>query len=176
MKLKNGFATLADKIFIQEEFEFDSKYIYPITKASTKKEYKVIYPYNEEGKPVDFDLFEEELKEYFNIFAYNLKNRSLDKGSPWYVFGRSQGVKDFWKNKISINSLLRTKKDIKIKMLNPGEGIYSGLYIVGDFDFELIKKILLNDDFVNYISMLGKYKSGGYYTFSSADLKKIFSI
>ena len=172
IEVKNGFATLSDKIFIREEFEFESKYIYPITKASSKKEYKVIYPYDEEGKPVDFDLFEEELKEYFNTFADNLKNRSLDKGSPWYVFGRSQGVKDFWKKKISINSLLRTKKDIKIKMLNPGEGIYSGLYIVGDFDFDLIKKILLNDDFVNYISMLGKYKSGGYYTFSSADLKK----
>jgi adenine-specific DNA-methyltransferase len=34
-----------------------------------------------------------------------------------------------------------------------------------------IKKILLSNDFFSYVSLLGKYKSGGYYTFSSKDLE-----
>ena len=75
-------------------------------------------------------------------------------------------------SKISINSLLRTKDDIKLEFIEPDEGIYSGLYIVGKVDYNIVKSILISDDFVDYISTLGKYKSGGYYTFSSSDLKK----
>ena len=46
------------------------------------------------------------------------------------------------------------------------------MYILSDFPEEKIKNLLLTENFVNYISLLGKYKSGGYYTFSSSDLKK----
>ena len=35
----------------------------------------------------------------------------------------------------------------------------------------MAKNALMSDDFVAYISLLGKYKSGGYYTFSSKDVK-----
>jgi hypothetical protein len=30
----------------------------------------------------------------------------------------------------------------------------------------------LSSDFLDYVSVLGKYKNGGYYTFSSSDVKK----
>jgi adenine-specific DNA-methyltransferase len=172
IEVKNGFATLADKIFIKPDFGFDSKYIYPIIKGSTKKWYKVIYPYDEKGNVVDFDFFEKPLQDYLFEKENDLKKRSIEKNSKWYAFGRSQGVKDFWKEKISINSLIRDKQDIKLIRLKAGQGIYSGLYIVGNISLAEIEKILLNDEFVNYISMLGKYKSGGYYTYSTSDLKK----
>ena len=53
-----------------------------------------------------------------------------------------------------------------------GTGVYSGLYIVSDkYTPEVIKKALLNKDFNIFISLLGKYKRGGYYTFSTKDIK-----
>lgn len=172
IEVKNGFATLMDDVFIKNIFDFESKYIYKILKGSKASWKKVIYPYDLDGKIIDFELFEIEVQNYFNLNKVDLSKRSLDKGSKWYAFGRSQGVNDFWKNKIAVNSLIKTKDDIKIISLKPGEGIYSGLYIVGDTSFELVKKILISDDFVNYVKMIAKYKSGGYYTFSSSDLKK----
>ena len=39
-------------------------------------------------------------------------------------------------------------------------------------ELKTIKEILLNDDFLSYVYSIGKYKSGGYYTFSSTDLSK----
>ncbi len=46
--VKNGYATLADKVFIND-FEFESKYIIPIVKASRGKWSKVFYPYDDKA-------------------------------------------------------------------------------------------------------------------------------
>lgn len=172
IEVKNGFATLADGVFIKEKFDFNSKFIKRVIKASRKKWYQVIYPYDKNGQLVKFEDFEPELQSYFLANKHALDKRSLDKNTEWYGFGRTQGINDFYKSKISINSLLRTKDDIKLEFIEPDEGIYSGLYIVGKVDYNIVKSILISDDFVDYISTLGKYKSGGYYTFSSSDLKK----
>lgn len=172
IEVKNGFATLADSIFIKEEFSFSSKFIYKILKGSKSSWKQVIYPYDKNSKVIDFNLFEFELQEYLNLFKKELMKRSLDKGSLWYAFGRSQAVKDFWKNRIAVNTLIRFKNDIRIVLLKPGEGIYSGLYVVGNIDYDWLYEKLSAEKFVNYVKILGKYKSGGYYTFSSSDLKK----
>ena len=75
-------------------------------------------------------------------------------------------------NKISINALLRTSADLKIISAPAGTGVYSGLYLIGnEQSLCKISEILLNEEFSIYISSLGKYKSGGYYTFSSKDIK-----
>lgn len=170
--VKNGFATLSDKKFIKNDFPFNSKFIYPIIKGSTEKWYKVFFPYDKTGNIVDFKLFEKPLQEYLLSNEIELKKRSIEKASKWYSFGRSQGIKDFWKEKICINNLIRDKQNIKLINIKPGEGIYSGLYIVGNITLSDIKKILISDEFINYVSILGKYKNGGYYTYSSNDLKK----
>ena len=61
---------------------------------------------------------------------------------------------------------------MKIEKVDSGKCIYSGLYILGDVSIERIREILINDDFVDYVKALKKYKSGGYYTFSSKDLEQ----
>lgn len=43
------------------------------------------------------------------------------------------------------------------------EGLYSELYILTDFDFDVIINLLRTDRFIN--------KSGGYYTYNSKDLE-----
>jgi adenine-specific DNA-methyltransferase len=81
---------------------------------------------------------------------------------------------DVWKDKIAINTLLRTEKDLKIEKVDAGCGIYSGLYIISEFDisYEIIRSILISEEFAKYISLLKKYKSGGYYTFNSKDVQQ----
>lgn len=43
---------------------------------------------------------------------------------------------------------------------------------MGDgLNIDKIKDLLISQDFETYVSLLGKYKSGGYYTFSTKDIK-----
>jgi adenine-specific DNA-methyltransferase len=171
--VKNGYATLCDNVFIGD-FDFSSKYILPVVKASTGKKSKMIYPYGENGKLIP----EEELQKEKELYSYlltkklYLDNRSRDAKSTWYAFGRSQAISDTYKDKLTINTLLRTKEDLKMVFAYSGIGVYSGLYLMSaKTNLNRVKEVLQSDDFISYISLLGKYKSGGYYTFSSKDVK-----
>ena len=173
--VKNGFATLCDPVFIGD-FSFKSKYIIPVIKASTGRKTSIFYPYDKSSKLVS----ETELQQDIELYRYLLdrkgilEKRSSDKGTDnfWYAYGRSQAINDTYKNKISINTLVRTPEDLKIIDAPSGTGVYSGLYVLGSkIDAVSIKKLLSSEEFFTYVSLLGKYKSGGYYTFSSKDLK-----
>ena len=80
-----------------------------------------------------------------------------------------------WRSKISINNLIKDKDSIKIDFLPPGIGVYSGYYITFDEKFETSHKIMeavKSNEFVEYVKSLKKYKSGGYYTFTTKHLEK----
>ena len=117
------------------------------------------------------------MKKYTTIYQEKkeeLIKRSNEKDPKkfWYAFGRSQGINDTYKNKIGINSLIIKSSDLKITDVKAGSGLYSGLYIISDeIKVEKIKRALLDEEFGVFVSLLGKYKSGGYYTFSSKDVK-----
>lgn len=175
IEIKNGYATLCDEVFIGS-FNFSSKYIIPVIKASRGELRQIIYPYDRSGKlSSEENLIKE--KELYNYLLKNkpklLKRSSENKtGSYWFAFGRSQAINDTYKDKISINTLLRASADLKILSAPAGTGVYSGLYCIGSKQsLSKIPEILLNEEFAIYISLLGKYKSGGYYTFSSKDIK-----
>ena len=173
--VKNGYATLCDDVFIGD-FDFESAYIIPVIKASTGKYAHIFYPYGKDSRLIP----ESEIKKDDNLYHYllshkkQLTKRSSENGSDsyWYAFGRSQAINDTYKYKLTINTLLRTVDDLKLIPAPAGVGVYSGLYLVGDaVKIEMAKEALMSDDFVAYISLLGKYKSGGYYTYSSKDVK-----
>ncbi len=175
ISVKNGYATLCDSVFIND-FTFESDIIIPVVKASKGILKKILYPYNRDAQIIS----EEEISKDPNIHNYLLKNkerllnRSVEKKekSCWYAFGRSQALLDTYKDKLAINNLLRNSNDLKIVEAPSGTGVYSGLYLISSsVGTDEIKRAVLSDEFVSYISMLGKYKSGGYYTFSSKDLK-----
>lgn len=175
VEVKNGYATLCDDVFIGS-FNFKSNYIRPVIKASRGEQKHIIYPYDANGKLVsEENLFiDNELYNYLLQQKSKLLKRSLNnkQNSSWFAFGRSQAINDTYKNKVAINTLLRTSADLKIIPAPAGTGVYSGLYLLGDEKIlPKISEILLNDEFSTYISLLGKYKSGGYYTFSSKDIK-----
>ena len=173
--VKNGYATLCDNVFIGN-FDFESRYIIPVIKASRGEKKKIIYPYDEFGKLITISELEKEDKLYSYLLSNKeklLKRSSENKGETfWFAFGRSQAINDTYKDKISINALLRTSEDLKIVYAPSGVGVYSGLYLLGSkADLDKIPNLLKSKEFSTYISLLGKYKSGGYYTFSSKDIK-----
>lgn len=178
--VKNGFATLNDKLFIFNENDDENNIIdnniIDIYKASTGKTYKGIYPFDKNGKPLKFTDFNKQVQEALIKRAKILKTDITN--NIWFIYGRYQGIKDMSKYRIAVNNLINNEENsVKIKLLKPGDGIFSGFYITFDNDDELLSEydrivsLLKSKTFRKYISLLGKYKNGGYFTFSSKDLQ-----
>ena len=175
ISVKNGYAKLCDDDFVGD-FDFSSDYLIPVIKASTGKTKRILYPYDKNSNLVS----EQELQRDGNVYKYLIDHKGqllkrsgeCKKSSSWYAFGRSQAINDTFRDKLTINTLVRTSEDLKMIYAPAGTGVYSGLYMIGDPDnIEKAKKALFTDEFTAYISLLGKYRSGGYYTFSSKDIK-----
>ena len=173
--VKNGYATLCDDVFVSD-FNFESDYIIPVIKASTGRRLRIFYPYGLDSQLIPESELKKDNKLYQYLLARKtlLTKRSSEKQSSnyWYAFGRSQAIGDTYKNKLTINTLLRTVGDLKLIQAPAGVGVYGGLYLVGDtVEMQAAQNALISDEFISYITLLGKYKSGGYYTFSSKDVK-----
>ena len=171
--VKNGFATLADKVFIGN-FDFEEGTI-DILKASTGTWTKCIYPYDEKGKPIPLDNFKQHKQAYHHLLANKDKlsqDRDIEDDKYWYLFGRTQALKDVFSSKYAINTILKDQNSIKLEFVGEGKGLYSGLYILTEIEYEIIQQLIYSEDFINYIKLLKNYKSGGYYTFASKDLEQ----
>ena len=186
-KVKNGIATLADEIFINHQFgdKFGSPFFRPIVKASSNDACYCIYPYDKDGKAYSLDeIKENDILLYYYLMANKerLEKRTTQKGSNWYEYGRSQGIKDTEKSKVSVNVLVRDTDSVKaLTLMNEPCCVYSGLYIIaneeplrywGNTILHHAYLMLKDNAFIEYVKMLHKYKSGGYYTFSSKDLEE----
>ena len=171
VEVKNGFATLNDKIFISDKFSFNENQI-DVIKGSTGEWKKCIYPYDKNGKIIPFNKLNKKVQTYFNEHKKELLKETSKIDSYWYAFGRTQAINDVKLNKIAINTTIKNIKSIKLNKVSSGKGMYSCLYILTDIPYEKIKKIIYNDNFIEYLKILNKCKSGGYYTFSSKDLSK----
>ncbi|MDR0485203.1 MAG: N-6 DNA methylase [Elusimicrobiota bacterium] len=171
--VKNGFATLSDDAFIGD-IDIDDPLIIDIVKASTGRWKKCIFPYRCNGEPIS----EAELKKHTAVYNYLLSKKSLllkrdvENRRDWFLFGRSQAIKDVYKYKIAVSQITKDIDSIKINEVLPGQAVYSGLYILSPFSFAEIQAVILTQDFIEYLKLLKNYKSGGYFTFSSLELEK----
>lgn len=174
-EVKNGFATLYDAFFIGDR-DFGDHTI-PVIKASTGKWRKCLYPYDRNGKLFPYETLSANpaIRSHYESHAEKLKSRSLDHPDLWHGFGRSQGINDVYRKKYAINALIRDAGDIKLSACGPGMGVYSGLYILTDVDEDELKRVLFTEEFTAYVTLLGKYKSGGYYTYSSKDVQRFLN-
>jgi len=170
--VKNAFTTLLDEFFISDEFPF-TDYVIPVLKASTGVQELCLFPYDTSGKVIPYKVMccNAEIQKRYQKYRTKLLNRDLSMRASWHEFGRIQGIKDVYKNKYAINNLIRDESDVKLVNCPSGTGVYSGLYILTEVAEEKLREVLISKDFVTYIHSLGKYKSGGYYTFSSKELQ-----
>ena len=171
-QVKNGYATLADGIFIEGDVPWTAgdKYVIPATKASTLKWDWCIFPYDDEGNLVTEEELEKNAPMEYKLLSEN-KDKLLERATdePWYAYGRTQAIKDTFKEKWAVKSTIKDLSEPICKRVPSGSGVYGGLYILTEHPEGL--KALETQDFMNYVKMLGKYKSGGYYTFSSKELE-----
>lgn len=171
--VKNGFATLADNVFIGDVLPFDD-FVIPVIKASTGKWRQAFYPYDTKGTPISKDkLFaNKEVETYLMAHRGELVKRDSETSNPgWFYYGRTQALKDVSRDKLAINAIVKDVESIKLNFVPEGSGVYSGLYVLTAVKKDLIEKIIKNEQFIHYIASLKKYKSGGYYTFNSKDLE-----
>lgn len=172
VKVKNGFATLADKVFIGD-WKYQQLTI-DVVKASTGKWTKCIFPYKGGAKVKSMSFGEIQLIDP-DVAEYLLQNKhSLCKGdnrTDWYLFGRTQALNDVNIDKLSISSVIKDISSIKLVQVSSGKGVYGGLYIISSVPFPIIERIVLSMEYVSYIKMLKNYKSGGYYTCSGKDIE-----
>ncbi len=173
IEVKNGFATLCDKVFIADFSDLENTI--DVLKGSRGKWKKCIYPYTKNGNPIELFEIRKTSPKLYKFLEKNkeaLLNRDIKDKKNWHLFGRNQGINDVYKNKISINTIIKNIESIKLIEVLKGKAVYSGLYILSDFSFKEIENAIKTESFMSYIKSLKKYKSGGYYTFSSLDLKK----
>lgn len=134
-RVKNGFATLNDKLFLVNE-EISDRNIIKCVKASKGITKNIIFPYDRLGNPYKYEELSCTLRKILENKAKLLGINTKKKN--WFEYGRSQAIKDVNLRKISVNNLFKSKNDIKLVLCHENVGVYSGYYILSD------------DNFVNY--------------------------
>lgn len=164
--LQNGIATLADRIFIRDDFSFvEQELVHPILKASTGELKQVIAP----------PATEQELAAYPKAYQYFLENketlsaRNLQGPTPWFAFGRSQGLLNMNKEKIAISTVM-SEESLRITRLPADTYVYSGLYATG-VNLDKLEQELRSQDLTEYLVKRGKPMSGNYYQITVTLLK-----
>jgi len=191
-----GITTLADDLYIFEnplfkgniaiiklkngvEYKIEKSILKPIVKVSTLKSSNdeqnrfIIFPYKlVNGKHVA--LSEKELKQKYPLtYKYFLavKKRLLmrDKGkkiSPWYAFGRSQGLNTSFGEKILVSPIGDKPKFIVWK--KPEYTFYAGYAIKYNGDLDKLIKQLNSKDMEFYIKHTSRAYRGGYRSYSKS--------
>lgn len=180
IRVKNGFATLNDKFFIIDDYVAKhglNKNILTVTKASSGEKHYFFYPYDKNGKPISLLDIDDDLVVYMRDKSF-VCDIDLEDVS-WYMYGRTQALCDVKYDKIAINNVIKEVSDLKTEILfnldGKQNGVYSGYYIpLYDYDCMKMNKIIKsieNEKFIQYVKAVGKYKNGGYYTFSSKEIE-----
>ena len=166
IKLKNGV-----------EYKIEKSILKPIVKVSTLKSSNdeqnrfIIFPYKlVNGKYVA--LSEEELKQKYPLtYKYFLavKKRLLmrDKGkkiSPWYAFGRTQGLNTSFGEKILVSPIGNKPKFIVWE--KPEYTFYAGYAIKYRGNLEKLARQLNSKDMEFYIKHTSRAYRGGYRSYS----------
>ena len=191
--VKNGLATLKDKLFILDPDDKDANVdiyvdlycneIIDCVKAS-KGEFKyIIYPYDDSGKPVSYDNLCLSVRSLLERRAERLDIDMTQEN--WYLYGRTQAIKDVNKYRVSCNNLIRDKNDVILRELPAKTAVYSGFYIIRNgmlqnrkemkLLYQQVDDALKTNLFANYVKSIGKSKNGGYYTFSTKDLEQFLN-
>lgn len=192
--VKNGLATLADKVFIGSiinEFrglcQFNDtiverailKLVFKASRQNKEQQY-ILCPYQDiDGKMV---LMSEEFLEaqypytyqYLLRYKEQLSERALTEKQKWYEFGRGQGIQDFSKKKIMLSNIVKDK--LVWTMLSEPCFVYSGLYITlreeQEDNWELVKGALDSSLFVEYLHHIGKNMQSEYKSVTSKQIEQ----
>jgi hypothetical protein len=171
-KIKNGIATLRDKIYIHNQKLYDEPCWKKITNGTIEK--FIIYPYNE-GIIIDEDIFKKENPLTYNYLLSNKEELSKrDKGNKkypkWYSYGRTQSLKFSTKKCLYIPCFLNPDC-INENIIINNNILHSGCLCIEPNNEDDIQKII--DCIVNnkeFIKLNSGKRSGGWINLSSRTL------
>jgi hypothetical protein len=171
-KIKNGIATLRDKIYIHEQKLYDEPCWKKITNGISEK--FIIYPYNE-GVIIDEEIFKQDNPLTYKYLLCNKDELSKrDKGNKtypkWYSYGRTQSLKCSKKKCIFIPCFLNPDYISNYISIN-NNILHSGCLCIepnNESDItKIINCIISNKDFIKQNS---SKRSGGWVNLSSRTL------
>lgn len=182
-----GLATNADKVYIIDKSDaclFEPDILKPITKASTlNDESMVLFPYEWNATTQRYEIIPENVMQsrYPKAYQYLCNNkdildkRDMDPGGVWYQYARSQAIQSCVLPKIAIKRTIHPDNtQCEIKELCPNTLVYSGIYITlkNTAHYQLVKQVLLSEDFYRYLLLVGHDISGGYKMFIPRHVKE----
>lgn len=174
-KIKNGIATLRDKIYIHEKKMYNEPCWNKIITGNTEK--FIIYPYKE-GIIIDEETFS---KENPSTYKYLLNQKDelskRDKGNKkypkWYSYGRTQSLKYSQKKCIYIPCFLNPEL-ISQHITTRNNILHSGCLRLEPNNEEDIPKIIKSIvDSKEFIKLNSTKKSGGWINLSSRVLYEV---
>jgi hypothetical protein len=174
-KIRNGIATLRDKIFIKKNKLFDEPCWKQITNGSNIN--YIIYPY-ENSKIIIESKFQNDNP---LTYAYLLENKEelskRDNGNKeypaWYAYGRSQSIKYLNKKCIYIPCFLEPSS-IPLNLFEHENILHYGCLCLepnDESDIELIKNTIISN--IAYINNNSSKRSAGWINMSSSVLNNL---
>ena len=172
-KIKNGIATLRDKIYIHQN-KLNEEPCWSLITNGTQEKY-IIYPYNN-AKIIDENEFKNENPLTYEYLLENKEELSKrDKGNKvyasWYAYGRTQSIKKSNKECLYIPCFLDPKNFTITK--NKDILHYGCLCIEPNDsnDLDYIKDVIIKN--IDYITRNSQKRSGGWINVSSRVLNEI---
>jgi hypothetical protein len=171
-KIRNGIATLRDKIFIKKNMLFDEPCWKPITNGPSIN--YIIYPY-ENGQIIAEDKFQHENPLTYQYLLQNkeelAKRDNGNKSYPaWYAYGRSQSIRYVTKKCIYIPCFIEPST-IPANLFEHENILHSSCLCLepnDENDIDLIKNTIITN--VEYINSNSSKRSAGWINISSSVL------
>jgi adenine-specific DNA-methyltransferase len=185
--VRNGIATNANSVFLN--YNGSSKISKKVIKikhlrADFDESKTIIFPYDAENNLISLsDIKKRDLTLYNYLQENKIKlssRKSLEK-DYWWSYARTQGFSAITHKKLIISNIMRTPEQVILKEVNKDILIYgSGYFIISNskkYNLKWIKNMMQENaqQFIEYITLIGKNKGSSYYFFNSEDLNRFIS-
>ncbi len=193
----NSVATLLNEAFLINPTKEDEQFFYVekwkvekeicLKAISTKSEKKksteqpyIIFPYKRKGQEInnykedEFRRLYPQAYKYLKRFKHKLKGRKSDKNAQWFEYGRSQALRELWKEKLVLPMVIT--KQAKVYRGNESAVPYAGYFITqkkdSAYSLEDAVRILQGAEFYQYVKSVGTPTTQTSYRVSAYDIKR----
>lgn len=148
-------------------------------KKSAKQQY-IIFPYKKEEKKIskykekEFERLYPYAYQYLRQFEKKLRSRKSDKNAQWFEYGRSQALKELWREKLILPMVIT--RQVSVYRGDEYAVPYAGYFITQKEDscysLDDAVRILQSTEFYQYVKTIGTPTTETSYRVSVNDIKR----
>jgi adenine-specific DNA-methyltransferase len=175
-KIRNGVATLCNKVYIHE-FPLSAEQCWKNIFTPAGNKY-IIYPYDENCKIINENTFKHVYKNTYEYLLYNQEILSKrDKGNKtypiWYAYGRTQALQipTLYKTLFISNFINPNNFKVSIETSKLCSGCLSIELTDDKYTYEYIEQLIRSN--ITYLKNCSPKKSGGWINISSKTLANL---